>query len=228
MKKLLVKLRQVFLSLLLVLTSACSLQNSVGIAQMWVHKGIWSKIPTIALVARENDPRLQVAREAIDFWNRTFVEIGSPFRLGSVIQITEEISVDYLKALSARVLKRSSYPDFPESIRRIPSDIIVVLSDGEFISFVARSPSHEKALVGIKNHQLYPLTLPNVTRNVIAHELGHAIGIGHNDDPTKLMCGRPAPCRPDAFKSDKEEFFPLTDTEKTILSTMYPINWRSR
>jgi predicted Zn-dependent protease len=38
--------------------------------------------------------------------------------------------------------------------------------------------------------RLYPLTLPNVARNVIAHELGHAIGLSHNDDPNYLMCGR--------------------------------------
>jgi len=40
------------------------------------------------------------------------------------------------------------------------------------------------------------MNLPNVARNVIARELGHAIGLGHNSDPTMLMCGRPAPCRP--------------------------------
>lgn len=49
--------------------------------------------------------------------------------------------------------------------------------------------------------QYVPLTLANVARNVIAHELGHAIGLGHNNDAAKLMCGRPAPCRPDVFRS---------------------------
>jgi hypothetical protein len=34
-----------------------------------------------------------------------------------------------------------------------------------------------------------------------------AIGLTHNADPTKLLCGRPAPCRPMEFKSTTEHYF---------------------
>ena len=125
-------------------------------------------------------------------------------------------------------MSRAGYADFPASIQQLPGDVIVVLSEGDFISFAARSPSGEKALVGIRSHRLSPLTLPNVARNVIAHEVGHAIGLGHNDDPTTLMCGRPAPCRPAAFQSQTERFFPLTHVEKARLMTMYSPHWQSR
>jgi hypothetical protein len=80
--------------------------------------------------------------------------------------------------------------------------------------------------VGIRGTSFPPMNLPNVPLNVIAHELGHAIGLGHNSDPTTLMCGRPAPCRPNLFRSDRPRMFPLTDDEKRQLLTMYPPQWK--
>jgi hypothetical protein len=55
--------------------------------------------------------------------------------------------------------------------------------------------------------------------------VGHALGLGHNDDPAMLMCGRPAPCRPDAFQSTTPRFFPLTETERAQLRALYPATW---
>jgi hypothetical protein len=65
-----------------------------------------------------------------------------------------------------------------------------------------------------------------VTRNVIAHELGHVIGLSDNADPTTLICGRPASCRPYLFASDEPRYFPLTDAEKDQLQRLYLKSWR--
>ena len=81
-------------------------------------------------------------------------------------------------------------------------------------------------MIGIKDYRSYPLTLPNVARNVIAHELGHVIGLSHNADPTTLMCGRPASCYPDFFTSDEPRYFSLADAEKDQLKRMYLKSWR--
>ena len=56
----------------------------------------------------------------------------------------------------------------PESIQGVSGDLIVALSDGDFISFAMRWPSLGKALVAIKSDRFWPLSLPNVARKVIA------------------------------------------------------------
>ena len=165
--------RQACLSFLLLLIAACGIQSTDPVSQVDVPKGPWSRVPTVVVVAPENDPRLPAMHEAIDFWNRMVAEIGTPFRLGPVLYTTAEISTDYLQMLSVQVLSREGHAAFPAHIRRLPGDIIVVLSDGDFVSFSARAPSGGKVVVGMKSHRLYPLTLPNVARNLIAHELGH-------------------------------------------------------
>jgi hypothetical protein len=47
-------------------------------------------------------------------------------------------------------------------------------------------------------------------------------------DPTMLMCGRPAPCRPMEFQSTIEHYFPLTGDEKALLLQLYPADWHPR
>jgi len=216
-----------FKTLLLAMISISGLLIGPGVNGAWAQGGAWTKSPAILLLGPDNDPRIAATSEAVAFWNRTFSELGSSFRLGAISRSTKTIPAAYLQSLSTQVLGRGWSGGFPDDIEALPGDIVVALSDQNFVSFAAywKGP---KALVAIKGLSFFPLTLPNVPRNVIAHELGHVIGLRHNADPANLMCGRPASCRPDAFQSATSRFFPLTDSEKAQLVRMYPANWTSR
>ena len=183
-------------------------------------------MPTITVLGAADDPRLVLVRDAVAFWNQTLGELGSGFRLGAVARREGSLPDDLIVALHDSTMS-GMHPPFPEQLGSIPGDIVVALSDADFISFSWRWPN-ERGLVAIRSIRLFPMILPNVARNVIAHELGHAIGLAHNSDPTMLMCGRPAPCRPKAFQSATEHYFPLTGDEKALLLQLYPADWRPR
>jgi Matrixin len=183
----------------------------------------WRHVPKITVVSAAGDSRLRAVDEAIAFWNRTLAEIGSGFRLGSLSRIVRPIPEDALQILSAEVLSgRGRSASIPPALRDLPGDITIVLAESGFVSFTGPFDENSKRVVGIRGTSHPPMNLPNVPRNVIAHELGHAIGLGHNSDPTTLMCGRPASCRPDLFRSDQPRMFSLTADEKHRLLTMYP------
>jgi hypothetical protein len=188
---------------------------------------LWNFVPSITVLFTEKgDPRIALVADAVAFWNNVFLQLATQFRLGALTQVSGAIPVQDLKMIVANMISTGQPPrELPERVSRITGNIVVALSDGDFISFAARPAPGDKTLIAIRDYRLFPLTLPNVARNIIAHEFGHAIGMGHNADPTMLMCGRPASCRPDLFASEVPKYFPLNEAEKAHLRRMYPPNW---
>lgn len=196
-------------------------------AQVSVH---WRHVPEVVVVGAESDSRRALVDEALSFWNKTLEELGSKFRLPPATHTVQAVPEDALQWLSQAVLEtRRGSIVIPPALRDLPGELTIVLGEPDITSFAGPFfESGTRRIVGIRPMNLLPMAFPNVARNVIVHELRHALGLGHNSDPSTLMCGRPAECRPSIFQSAEPRVFPLTDAEKRQLLVMYPDQWKLR
>ena len=175
---------------------------------------------SITVVGVEShDSRLVAIEEARSFWNQELEKNGVSIRFGPISYINNPKMGNAIRQLSEAFdieQKRKTLLNF----RHIPGDILIVLSERNIVSF-SMSLTDRKGLIEIHRSDTLPLSLPNVTRNVVAHEIGHILGLRHNSDPTTLMCGRPASCRPSIYASDRKSFFPLTEADSKVLKALH-------
>ena len=111
---------------------------SLCIAQPAVQRSLalprgWNFAPSISvLLTEEGDPRVALVADA-------FSELATQFRLGALTQVGGAVPVQDLKMLAANIVGTGRPArELPESVRRLTGNIVVALSDGDFISFAAR------------------------------------------------------------------------------------------
>lgn len=170
-----------------------------------------------------DDARVELVRESIAFWRDTFAELGltSPLvEAGVVVALPQVRAIEnfawQISRAAGRLPPGTEGPPPPPELLVLRGDIVVLLSQNGLMPFAWPLPRSERFLVAISRTES-PDRVDRGLRNVIAHELGHTVGLSHGDDPGSLMC---EPCRT-ATRTQRTSFAPLTDDDRAHLLELY-------
>lgn len=167
-----------------------------------------------------NDVRLPMALDAIAFWNDVLAELDLNVRLVEEIHVASPVTralENYARSISQRAGRLRGgpgEPDAPAEVTGFGVEAVLLLSRQDLMSFAWPLPRRPGHFVAIEDDRAAMAVNPNIARNVIAHELGHTLGLRHNRDPTTLMCG---PCRTHELAVDRPEYMRLTERDRRRL-----------
>ena len=209
---------------LLTAAGACSRLDSRRVDTTALERDATGPRLRVRIIGDPTDARIAPTREAIAYWNREFLRLGRTVHFDSATIRPDSLPDALLRGASGEATfgLGPSISRLLSTLADEPADVVIALSHTDLISFSVRWRAGSRGVVGIRRSDVPPLSMPNTVRNVVAHELGHVLGLDHNGDSTTLMCGRPAPCRPSVFASEQPRFFPLTAADDDRLRRRWP------
>ena len=178
----------------------------------------------VVVVPEADDPRVEHTRAAIAFWNRTLADLGLDVRMREVevaagppgMRVIETFA-RFISQRGGRIPKGRDGPQPPPELTALGGDVVVLLSRQPLLPFawpLIGSPDH---LVAIRSLRPGRPRDDTVLRNVIAHELGHTLGLRHNRGAS-LMCG---PCSSLAARESPGGWLPLTERDRALLRALH-------
>lgn len=180
----------------------------------------------VILSPSEEDARIRLVFDAIGFWARAFVDLGLEPALADADVILSTATTRALENYARRVSQSagrltpgSFAPDRPpRELTDIDGDVVVLLSTQKLMQFAWPLPQTPRFFVAISAAGDDVSIDTDVIRNVIAHELGHVVGLPHRDEPAALMC---FPCRTEGRTPDQAAFRPLMPEDRSRLIELY-------
>ena len=179
----------------------------------------------VVVVPEADDPRVAHTRAAISFWNRTLADLGLDVRMREVALVAGppgmraiETFARFVSQRGGRIPKGRDGPQPPPELTALGGDVVVLLSRQPLLPFawpLIGSPDH---LVAIRTARPGRPREGTVLRNVIAHELGHTLGLRHNRGGASLMCG---PCSSLAARESPGGWLPLTAGDRALLVALH-------